>query len=413
MEYQSRIADAQLADMLAGLPAVLIEGVRAVGKTETARRVCADEMLLDDPNVYEMVRDDPFKAVTGWRDPLLVDEWQRIGPVFDGVRRQVDADYRPGRFVLTGSARPVGITAHSGAGRIAVLRMRPMTLPERGAAAPQASLSHLLEGGKDSVAGRTEFGLDEYAEEIGLSGFPGIRLRPGESRLQLSGYMENIIQRDIEVSGYKSRKPESLRRWLEAFAAVTSETASLEKIRVAATCGDDSSPGRGAALDYYEALRRLWVIDDLPGWTPSKDKLSSVNQTPKRHMADPALALALLNREPSSLITDREFFGKLFESLVALTVRVFAQAADARVFHLRTKGGRQEVDFIVETGEGRVLALEAKLSRQIGKEDVDHLHWLRNRLGSRWIDGAVINTGPFAHRRQDGIAVIPLALLGP
>lgn len=130
MDYQSRTADAQLAEMLAGLPAILIEGVRAVGKTETARRVCADEMLLDDPNVYEMVRNNPFAAVTGWREPLLVDEWQHIGPVFDGVRRQVDEDYRPGRFVLTGSARPERITVHSGAGRIAVLRMRPMTLPE-------------------------------------------------------------------------------------------------------------------------------------------------------------------------------------------------------------------------------------------------------------------------------------------
>lgn len=399
--------------MLAGLPAILIEGVRAVGKTETARRVCADEMLLDDPNVYEMVRNNPFAAVTGWREPLLVDEWQHIGPVFDGVRRQVDEDYRPGRFVLTGSARPERITAHSGAGRIAVLRMRPMTLPERGAAAPQVSLSQLLEEGEDSVGGRTEFGLDEYAEEIGLSGFPGIRLRPGASRMQISGYIENIIQRDIEVSGYRSRKPESLRRWLEAFAAVTSTTASLEKVRVAATRGDGSAPGRRAALDYYEALGRLWVVDDLPGWTPTMDKLSSVNQTPKRHLADPALALALLNRDPSSLTTDREFFGKLFESLVALTVRVFAQAANAEVFHLRTKGGRQEVDFIVETGEGRVLVLEAKLSRHVEAGDVDHLHWLRNRLGSRWIDGAVINTGSFAHRRQDGIAVIPLALLGP
>lgn len=413
MDYQSRTADAQLASMLAGLPAILIEGVRAVGKTETARRVCADEMLLDDPNVYEMVRNNPFAAVTGWREPLLVDEWQHIGPVFDGVRRQVDEDYRPGRFVLTGSARPERITAHSGAGRIAVLRMRPMTLPERGAVVPQVSLSQLLEEDKDSVGGRTEFGLDEYAEEMGLSGFPGIRLRPGASRMQISGYIENIIQRDIEVSGYRSRKPESLRRWMEAFAAVTSTTASLEKVRGAATRGDGSAPSRRAALDYYEALGRLWVVDDLPGWTPTMDKLSSVNQTPKRHLADPALALALLNREPSSLTTDREFFGKLFESLVALTVRVFAQAANAGVFHLRTKGGRREVDFIVETGEGRVLALEAKLSRQVEDGDVDHLHWLRNRLGSRWIDGAVINTGSFAHRRQDGIAVIPLALLGP
>lgn len=135
--------------------------------------------------------------------------------------------------------------------------------------------------------------------------------------------------------------------------------------------------------------------------------------SPKRHLADPALALTLLNRKASSLLLDRGLFGSLFESLVALSMRVFAGAAEAGAYHLRTKGGRQEVDVILETDEGRVLALEANLSRLAEDAAADHLHWLRTRLGSLWIGGAIINTGPYAYRRRDGIAVIPLAALGP
>ena len=288
-----------------------------------------------------------------------------------------------------------------------------MTLPERGAADPQASLASLLEGEAGSVTGRTDFGPMDYAEEIGLSGFPGIRRRPEASGPQLAEYIENVIQHDIELLPCESRKPDSLHRWMASFAAVTATTASLEKIRAAATRGDGSVPGRNTALTYYEALRRLWLVDDLEGWIPSEKKLSQVIQSPKRHLADPALALTLLNRNASSLLLYRGLFGRLFESLVALSMRVFAGAAEAGAYHLRTKGGRQEVDVILETGEGRALALEANLSRLAEDAAADHLHWLRTRLGSRWIGGAIINTGPYAYRRRDGIAVIPLALLGP
>ena len=413
MDYQPRIVDDRLSELLDAMPAVLIEGARAVGKTETARRVRADEMLLEDPDIRDWAWDDPFAAVVGWREPLLVDEWPLAGSVFDGVRRQVDADSRSGRFVLTGSTHPAGITAHPGTGRIVTLRMRPMTLPERGVADPQVSLASLLERETASVAGRTDFEPADYAMEIGLSGFPGIRRHPGRSGQQLAEYMERVIQSDIEVSGRQSRKPDSLRRWLAAFAAATATAASLEKIRAAAAREDGSVPGRNTALAYYEALHSLWLIDDLPGWMPSEKKLSQVNRSPKHYLADPALALMLLNRNAHSLLLNRELFGRLFESLATLSLRVFAGAIGARVYHLRTKGGRQEVDVILETGEGRVLALEAKLSRVLQDGDCDHLHWLRTRLGSRWIGGAVINTGPYAYRRRDGIAVIPLAMLGP
>lgn len=415
MQYRPRVVDAELNYLLSGLPALLVEGPKAVGKTVSARRVCADELLLDDPAVQEAVRADPTAALADRAHPLLVDEWHLVGPVFDAVRRAVDDDHRPGRFVLTGSARPEGAASHTGAGRIVTIRMRPMTLPERGVASPKVSLAGLLDDAAPSaVGGRSGFGLADYAQEIAASGFPGMRSRPERfRRALLDGYIESIIQRDIEEAGHKARRPETLRRWLEAYAASAATTTSLEKIRNAAVRGEGSAPSKQTVLSYHNALRRLWVVDDLDGWTPSSSRFAALNQAPKRYLADPALVLSLLGLGPSALMTDGFLFGKMLESLAALTVRVFAQAAEARVRHLRTQGGRQEVDFIVERRDGRVLALEVKLARRVGGRAAPHLLWLRSRLGSRWIDGAILNTGPSAYRRPDGIAVIPLALLGP
>ena len=414
MRYLSRVVDEELAGLLDGLPAILVEGPKAVGKTVAARRVCTDELLLDDAAVQVVARADPAALLADRGSPLLVDEWHLVGGVFDAVRRAVDLNPSAGRFVLTGSARPEGAAAHTGAGRIVAIRMRPMTLPEREATTPKASLAGLLSGDAAPAAGRSEFGLVDYAQEIAASGFPGIRTRPERfRRALLDGYIDSIVQRDIEDAGHRVRRPDALRRWLEAYAASTAAAASLEKIRNAAVRGDGLLPSKQTTLNYHNALRRLWIVDDLEGWSPSSSRLTTVNQAPKRYLADPALALSLLGLDSSALMKDGFLFGSMLESLAALTLRVFAQAAESRVRHLRTRGGRREVDFIIERRDGRVLALEVKLARRIDDRDTAHLLWLKNLLGSRWIGGAVLNTGPIAYRRPDGIAVVPLALLGP
>ena len=414
MRYLSRVVDEELAGLLDGLPAILVEGPKAVGKTVAARRVCTDELLLDDAAVQVVARADPAALLADRGSPLLVDEWHLVGGVFDAVRRAVDMNPSAGRFVLTGSARPEGAAAHTGAGRIVAIRMRPMTLPEREATTPKASLAGLLSGDAAPAAGRSEFGLVDYAREIAASGFPGIRTRPGRfRRALLDGYIDSIVQRDIEDAGHRVRRPDALRRWLEAYAASTAAAASLEKIRNAAVRGDGLLPSKQTTLNYHNALRRLWIVDDLEGWSPSSSRLTTVNQAPKRYLADPALALSLLGLDSSALMKDGFLFRSMLESLAALTLRVFAQAAESRVRHLRTRGGRREVDFIIERRDGRVLAVEVKLARRINDRDTAHLLWLKNLLGARWIGGAVLNTGPIAYRRPDGIAVVPLALLGP
>ncbi|MDP2359205.1 MAG: DUF4143 domain-containing protein [bacterium] len=421
--YLTRVVDAELDELLPGLPAIALEGPKGVGKTETARRRARTIQRLDDPAPRAVAEADPAQVLTG-EPPVLVDEWQRVPAVWDAVRRAVDDGAGPGRFLLTGSASPAAPPTHSGAGRIVTLRMRPLTLGERGVGRPGVSLKHVLQGGREEIEGRTDLVLADYVQEITASGFPGIRTLSGRARrLQLDGYLRRIIDTDFPEQGHTARRPAVLERWLAAYAAATATTASYETIRDAATSGQGEKPAKTTTQPYRDILERLWIVDPVPAWLPSGNRLNRLSQPPKHHLADPALAAHLLGLDAEALLTgagpgpeiprDGTLLGHLFESLVTLCVRVFAQAADARVKHFRQQGGRQEVDLIVEGADQRILAIEVKLSGAVGDRDVKHLLWLRDQLGHDLIDALVIHTGPQAYRRKDGIAVVPAALLGP
>ena len=355
--------------------------------------------------------------------PILIDEWQRVPAVWDAVRRAVDHDNTPGRFLLTGSASPSSPPTHSGAGRIVNLRMRPMSLCERGASIPSVSLKRLLEGDKPDLTGRTEVNLADYVREMVHSGFPGIRQLSGRPlRLQLDGYLRRIIDTDFQEQGYTVRRPGVLRRWMMAYGAATATTASYETIRAAATSGQGEKPAKTTTQPYREILERLWIVDPVPAWLPSRNHLKRLSQPPKHHLADPALAIRMLGLNTDALLSGTEpslriprdglLLGQLFESLVTLIVRVAAQAADARVSHLRLQGGQREIDLIVERADSRVVAIEIKLSGTVDSRDCRHLMWLREQIGENLLDAVVIHTGPQAYRRKDGIAVVPAALLG-
>ncbi|WP_375430916.1 DUF4143 domain-containing protein [uncultured Friedmanniella sp.] len=297
-----------------------------------------------------------------------------------------------------------------------------MTLPERGAAEPSVSLGALLRGDAD-VGGETDLGVDRYVEEILASGYPGIRTaKSGRGRrAQLDGYLDRLFDHELTENGSRRRRPAAIRPWLTAYAAATSTTAAYETIRDAATPGESEKPAKVTAIGYRDTLQRLWILDPLEAWLPTKNLLNRLTAAPKHHLADPALAARLLSLTADSLIggdqvgelRHRSMLGPLFESLATLSVRVFAQAAEARVAHLRTRAGRQEIDLIVVGEGGRVLAIEVKLGATPDDGDVRHLHWLRSEIGDDLIDAVVVTAGPYAYRRADGIAVVPLALLGP
>lgn len=381
---------------------------------------------MDEPEQRAVAAADPAVLLDG-PGPVLIDEWQHVPPVWDAVRRAVDRGAVPGRFLLAGSAAPTEVPTHSGAGRIVRVRMRPLALSERGLAAPTVSLRGLLAGDRPPIAGKTSVGLAAYAREIVASGFPGLRELTGRPlRTQLDGYLARVVDRDFEEQGRLVRRPETLRRWMAAYAAATATTTTYEKIRNAATSGEGETPTRATVLAYRDVLERLWILDPVPGWRPSRNHLARLTESPKHHLADPALAARLLGVDEHALLgratpattprgapRDGALFGQLFESLVTLSVRVYAQGAEAKVRHLRTQEGRQEVDLIVESDDQRVLALETKLSGEVTDDDVTPLLWLQQHLGDELLDAVVVTTGRQAYRRQDGVAVVPAVLLGP
>lgn len=423
MTYTTRVLDRELDEVFGSLSALAVEGPKGVGKTASASRRAATIHRLDDPARLDLAEADPRLLLDGEK-PILIDEWQRLPETWDLVRRAVDDGAASSSFLLTGSASPDGAGRHSGAGRIPTLRMRPLTLNERLGGGGSVSMGELLEGRRPKLGGETAFGLGDYVEEILASGFPGLRGTSGRAlRLQLDGYIERVVDRDFPELGYAIRNPAGLRRWMAAYAAATATTTSFEKIRTAATGEEGERLSKDAARPYRTILERLWLLDPVPPWQPTRRHLSRLSAASKHHLADPALAARLLGATRNALLENAElsppmprdgtFLGSLFESLVTLCVRVYAQGAEAETGHLRTFSGNREVDLVVEAQDKRVVAIEVKLKRTIRDDDVRNLHWLRAAIGDELLDAIVINTGENAYRRADGIGVVPAALLGP
>jgi uncharacterized protein len=418
--YLPRILDRELDEKTVELAAISIEGPKAVGKTETAQRRVRTVYRLDGP-AGGLIASNPDAVLAG-EPPVLIDEWQRAPATWDVVRRAVDDGAPPGTFLLAGSASAHG--GHSGAGRILTLRMRPLTLLERGLGAPAVSLGEMLGGGRPVVEGETDVDLESYVDEILGSGFPGARgLSPAARADFLASYTERIVEREFEEMEHRVRRPQTLLRWMNAYAAATASTASFERIRDAATGGEDEKPSRTTTQPYREILERLFIVEPVPAWAPTRKRISRLGMPPKHHLADPALATSLLGVDAGALLSaeevgppslrDAPLLGALFESLVTLSVRVYAQAARASVSHVRTRNGDHEVDLVVERRDGRVLAIEVKLAAVPRDDDASHLRWLRQRIGDDLLDAVIVTAGRYAYRRPDGIAVVPAALLGP
>ena len=421
-EYRRRVIDDELDALMRDLSAIALEGPKAVGKTATASERAASIHRLDDPAQRALAKADPGRLLEA-APPVLIDEWQFVPEVWDRVRRAVD-DRKPGQFLLAGSSSPVKPGTHSGAGRVVTLRMRPLSLAERLAEPPTVSLAELLRGTRPGIGGQSDLDLEGYTEEILRSGFPGLRGLEGRSlRTQLDGYLQRIVDRDFPELGHHVRNPALLRRWMTAYAAATSTTTALEKVRQAATGRGERPPAHTTVQAYRDVLERLYILDEVSAWQPSRNVIAQLALPAKHQLADPALAARLVGANRDALLKgespgpaiarDGTLIGALFESLVTLSLRVYAQAAEATVGHLRTRGGRHEVDLIVERDDGKVVAFEVKLGGTPRDGDAKHLEWLKRELGRDLLDAVIITTGPDAYRRKDGIAVVPAALLGP
>ena len=417
MQYSRRIIDDVLDELFPSLPAILLDGPKAVGKTTTAIHRAKNVKQLDNPAQKLRADLEPTWVVTGTK-PILLDEWHHVPHVWDSVKRAIDDDYSGGQFILTGSLPTRG--THSGAGRITSFRMRPLSFAERHPSLGTIGFRDFL-AGSALIEGECKVTVDDYLSEMTQSGFPAIRKLSGRAlRLALDGYIERIVDTDVPFMGLNIRKPKSLKNWLTAYAAATGTTASWEKIRDTANSGYDQVPARATVTSYTDALTRLRILDELQPWSPSKNQITRAGLASKHYLADPALAIRLMNFDSESLSTalgygsqhyGEPLVGRLFEAFVVMSVQTYAQGSFAKVMHFRDSAGRHEVDMIIQREDGKILAVEVKYGSLIADRDCRHLKWLKDHIGDELIDSAIIYPGKYAYRK-DGIAVIPFGMLG-
>lgn len=415
-DYRSRIADAELRACLGSAGAVVIEGPKACGKTRMAQQVSASSVLLDvDAAARQALAVDPELVLAGPR-PRLLDEWQVEPSLWNLVRRAVDQAGDPGQFILTGSAVPADDAArHTGAGRFALVRLRPMTLMESGLSQQSVSLAALFSGAppRCSDPGLT---IADLAELACRGGWPA-RL---ESSLQAScraarDYLEQIRQVDVNRVDGRRRDPQRMASLLRALARNVATEVAVSTLAADARGADGPLDPRTIS-DYLQVLERLMVVEHQLAWKPHLRSKAALRQAPRRHFCDPSLAVAALGAGPDRLLQDLELLGLLFESLVIRDLRVFAQALDGEVFHYRDNYG-VEVDAIVQLRDGRWGAIEIKLGERQVDAAAEGLLRFRNQIDQRRSGEpaflAVICGKGYGYLRPDGVAVIPIGALVP
>lgn len=416
MPYIPRVVDAELSERLLATGAVVIEGPRTVGKTETARRVARSEVRLDvDAAARQAVRLAPELVLAG-PTPRLIDEWQAEPTVWNHVRRAVDDRQRPGQFILTGSAVPADDESrHTGAGRITRLRMRPMSLFETGHSSGAISLMRLLQG---EAAATSDPGLSvtDLVERVAVGGWPGREgLTVARSLRANRDYLGEIARVDLARVATPRRDPNRVSRLLRSIARNTATYASITTL--ATDTGGAVGPlDRETVAEYLDALDRLFIVEDQPPWAPALRSKSTMRSENKRHLCDPSLAVAAMRATPDRLLRDLNLFGFLFESLVIRDLRVYAQASDALVLQYRDNTGL-EVDAIVEAADGRWAAFEVKLGPNQVDEAAATLLRFAERVDTTKVDapavlGVIVGFG-YGFVRPDGVAVIPIGSLAP
>ncbi|WP_298339327.1 DUF4143 domain-containing protein [Ferrimicrobium sp.] len=416
MMYKDRVVDRELVERMEASGAVLIEGPKACGKTETALRIAKSWVMLDvDLEAKRALSVDPSLVLDG-PTPRLIDEWQESPSIWNEVRRMVDQRKTSGQFILTGSSVPNDESSrHSGAGRFSILKMRPMTLFEMGYSTGLVSLEQLMEG-ESPKSGQRELSLAKLADLLVRGGWPRhLELTSRAAARSVRDYLDNICHVDVQRVAGGHRDPGRLWRLLRSLARNVATEATLEVLGSDAG-GESGSLAHNTVVDYLDALERLMVIESQPAWSPHLRSRTTLRRSPKRHFVDPSLAVAALGATAERLVKELQTLGLLFESLVVRDLRVLSQSLDGEVFHYRDKGG-QEVDAIVQLRDGRWAAFEVKLGAgRIDEGAVSLLRFARKidtaLTGEPSMLGVIVPAG-YSYMRSDGVAVIPMSALGP
>lgn len=415
--YFPRICDGLVNEKLSYSGALLIEGPKWCGKTWTGKHAAKSVLYMQDPDkgagYMELSRTMPSRLLKGEK-PRLIDEWQEAPVLWDAVRFDVDQTGEWGQYILTGSATPRDDNKpkHTGTGRIARLRMRPMTLFESMESVGSVSLRQLFEGQED-VEGESQLDIPDLAKVICRGGWPEAVAKRQTSAQIARNYVDAVVNVDVQKVDGVERNPYRVRQLLRSYARNISTMASLTTI-LADIQANDVAFSDTTMYGYVNALRRIFLIEDIPAWKPSLRSKAAIRTSEKRQFVDPSIATAVLRANVDSILDNFNYFGFLFESLVARDLRVYAQALDGEIFHYRDKDNL-EADLVIRLNDDRWAAVEVKLGSKEIEDGAKHLIELRNKVDTSNVGEPsflmVVTGGQFAYRRNDGVFVVPIGCL--
>lgn len=420
-EYKQRIADRLLKRKVLGKGAVLIEGPKWCGKTTTAKQLAKSVLDLGDASVLkqstQIIEISPKTLLEG-TTPRLIDEWQALPPVWDSIRSEVDRRGEPSQFILTGSSvlPDADETIHSGTGRFAHIKMRPMSLYESGESTGAISLKDLFEG-KALETQQNKLDIDDIAYLTCRGGWPWATLISKDVALdQAFDYIDSVTVRDIQRVDKVKRSPERAKLLLRSYARNISQSVSYATIRKDMLSNDASTLDEDTVADYIRALKKLFVIEDLVAWNPNIRSKAAIRTSDTRHFVDPSIGTAVLGLGPKDLVNDLETFGLFFEDMAVRDLRVYAEALDGELYHYRDSNGL-ECDAVLHRRNGSYALFEVKLG---GNERINEgaasMTELANNINTDKMPApsfmvVITGVGQYAYQRKDGVYVIPIGCL--
>lgn len=420
-EYKQRIADKILERKILGKGAVLIEGPKWCGKTTTAKQLAKSVLDLGDSSVLkqstQMIEISPKSLLNG-DTPRLIDEWQTLPSIWDSIRSEVDRRGEPSQFILTGSSvlPDADEIVHSGTGRFAYVKMRPMSLYESGESTGTVSLKKLFEGHPFDVQ-QNQLEIDDIAYLTCRGGWPWATLIPREVSLdQAFDYVDSVTQRDILRIDKVKRSPERAKLLLRSYARNISQQISYATLRKDMMSNDSSTLDEDTVADYIKALKKLYVIEDLAAWNPNIRSKAAIRTSDTRHFVDPSIGTAALGLGPNDLVNDLNSFGFLFEDMAVRDLRVYAEALDGTLYHYRDSNGL-ECDMVLHRRNGSYALLEVKLGGEERiNEGASNMIALAKNIDTSKMPppsfmAVIIGVGQYAYQRKDGVYVIPIGCL--
>ena len=419
-KYRARIADDNLKRKLEGKGAVLIEGPKWCGKTTTAEQLAASVLYMDDPERKQqnitMSEINPKRLVQG-ETPRLIDEWQLAPKLWDAIRFEVDHRGELGQFVLTGSAVPPDTKeiTHSGTGRFTWLTMRPMSIYESGDSSGDVSLKDLFDG--VPVDGCSNLSFERLAFLVCRGGWPqAVDMRDEIALDQATDYLDAVIHSDINRVDNVQKNAEQVRRFMRSYARNQGSQTPNTVLAQDVAANDGAKIGDDTIGQYTSALRKIFVIEDMPAWNPNLRSKTAIRSSDTRYFVDPSIAVAALGIGPNDLINDLNTFGFLFETLCVRDLRVYADALNGSVYHYRDKDG-QECDAVIHLRNGKYGLIEIKLGGdKLINEGVKSLKAMEAKIDTGRMNNpsflmVLTGTGDYAYRRPDGVYVVPIGAL--